>query len=113
MTSYVAAEVHVQGSCKVDLNRLPTTGYLGGLLNSFTDTASTLLLNPFMFMSNSFNNSASTLLIPVAAEGHVRLSSYVAAEVHVRLTLYVAAEVHIQGSCKVDLNHLPTTGYLG
>ena len=46
---YVTAEVHVQSSCKVDLNCLPTTGYLGGSLNSFTATASTLLLNPFMF----------------------------------------------------------------
>ena len=26
---------------------------------------------------------------------------------------YVAAEVHVMGSCKVSLNHLPTTGYLG
>ena len=45
---YVAGEVHVMGSCKVDLNCLPTTGYLGGSLNSFTATASTFLLNPFM-----------------------------------------------------------------
>ncbi len=43
----------------------------------------------------------------------MRLSLYVPAGVHVRLTLYVAAEVHVQGSCKVDLNCLPTTGYLG
>ena len=80
MTSYVTAEVHVQGSCKVDLNRLPTTGYLGGLLNSFIATASSLLFHPFLFPF---------------------------------LFLYVVAEVHIRGSHKVDLNHLPTTGYLG
>ena len=39
-----------RGSCKVDLNRLPTTGYLVGLLNSFTTTASTLLFHPFQFL---------------------------------------------------------------
>ena len=46
---YVAAEVHVMGSCKVDLNRLPTTGYLGGSLNSFTATPSALMLHRFLF----------------------------------------------------------------
>ncbi len=51
---YVAAKVHVMGSCKVYLNRLPTSGYLGRSLNSFTATASTLLLNPFMFLYVEF-----------------------------------------------------------
>ena len=52
------ANVHIRGPHKVDLNRLPTTAYLGGYLNSFIVTASALLLHRF--------------LIPyVAAEVHV------------------------------------------
>ena len=55
-----------RGSCKFDLNRLPTTGYLGRLLNFFTASASTLLLHPFPF----------PFPFPyVVAEVHVRLTS--------------------------------------